>query len=90
MSPVLSPATISVYCSAGPTRTQTVIAKSNRGYGVGLYDVAVTGRFASADAAASVVGYFLKPEATELDCVTNIAALDLPAALGSTVSCRMR
>jgi hypothetical protein len=63
-----SPATISVYYSAGPTRTQTVIAKSNRSYGSGTYDIAVTGRFSTADASASVVGYFLKPAATALDC----------------------
>jgi hypothetical protein len=56
-----SQATISVYYASGPTRTQAVIAKSSRGHGTGTYDVAVTGRFASADAAASVVGYFKRP-----------------------------
>jgi hypothetical protein len=81
-----SSATISVYYSAGPTRTQSVVAKSNRGYGIATYDVAVTGRFASADASASIIGYFLKPEATELDCVTNTAALNLPAGVGTSVS----
>jgi hypothetical protein len=56
-----SNATISVYYSLGPTRTQTVISKSSRGYGTGTYDIAVTGRFSTADASASVVGYFIKP-----------------------------
>jgi len=55
-----SQATISVFYSPGPTRTQTVISKSSRGYGTGTYDIAVTGRFATADASASVVGYFVK------------------------------
>jgi len=69
-----SQATISVYYSPGPTRTQTVISKSNRGYGTAPdYDIAVTSRFATADASASVVGYFIKPQATALDC-TNVAA----------------
>jgi hypothetical protein len=66
-----SNATISVYYSPGPTRTQTVISKSSRGYGTGTYDIAVTGRFSTADASASVVGYFIKPQATALDCVTT-------------------
>jgi hypothetical protein len=65
-----SQATISVYYAPGPTRTQTVVAKSSRGYGSGGLDIAVTGRFATADASASVVGYFLKPAATPLDCTT--------------------
>jgi len=56
-----SGATISVYYSPGPTRTQTVISKSNRGFSTGAYDIAVTGRFSTADASASVVGYFIKP-----------------------------
>jgi len=55
-----SQATISAYYSPGPTRTQTVISKSSRGYGTGTYDVAVTGRFGTANGSASVVGYFLK------------------------------
>jgi len=81
-----SAATISVYYSPGPTRTQSVVTKSKRGYGAGLYDISVTGRFASADASASVIGYFLKPEATELDCVTNTAALPLGAGVGTSVA----
>ena len=65
-----SQATISVYYSPGPTRTQTVITKSSRGYGSGTHDVAVTGRFSTAHASASVVGYFIKPQATGLECQT--------------------
>jgi hypothetical protein len=70
-----SPATISVYYSAGPTRTQSVISKSSRFYGSGAFDIAVTGRFATADASASVVGYFLKPQATELECFATSTAM---------------
>jgi hypothetical protein len=56
-----SQATISVYYSPGPTKTQTVISKSNRGWGTAPdYDIAATSRFATADVAASVVGYFMK------------------------------
>jgi len=55
-----SAATISVYYSPGPTRTQTVVSKSSRGYGTGTYDVAVTGQYGSANASASVTGYFMK------------------------------
>jgi hypothetical protein len=58
--PDSSQATISTYYSPGPTRTQTVISKSSRGWGVGTYDVAVTGRYSSADASASITGYFMK------------------------------
>ena len=61
-----------MYYSPGPTRTQTVISKSNRGYGTGTYDIAVTGRFSSANATASVTGYFIKPQVTALEC-TNTA-----------------
>lgn len=68
-----STATISVYYSPGPTRTQTVIAKSSRGYGTGAYDVAVTGRYGSAHASASVTGYFLKPQATAPYCFPTFA-----------------
>jgi hypothetical protein len=57
-----SNATISVYYSGGPTRTQTVISKSSRGYGSGTFDVAATSRFGSVNAAAAVTGYFLKPQ----------------------------
>jgi len=56
-----SQATISVYYSAGPTKTQTVISKSNRGWGTAPdYDIAATSRFATVDVSASVVGYFMK------------------------------
>jgi len=64
-------ATISLYYSTGPTRSTLVIAKSSRGYGTGAYDVAVSGRFGTVDGTASVVGYFLKPQATALDCTTK-------------------
>jgi hypothetical protein len=63
-------ATISLYYATGPTRSTLVTAKSSRGYGTGAYDVAVSGRFGTVDATASVVGYFLRPQATALDCVT--------------------
>jgi hypothetical protein len=69
-----SGATITVYYAPGPTRSTLVSSKSNRGptaglnYGTGTYDVAVTGQFGTVDASASVVGYFLKPAATALDC----------------------
>lgn len=50
-----SSATILVYYAAGPTRTQSVVSKSSRGYGTGSFDLAVTGRFASTHASASVI-----------------------------------
>jgi len=79
-----SQATISVYYSTGPTRTQTVISKSSRGYGAGTYDIAVTSRFSSADASASVTGYFIKPQATALDCTTVVGpGTALPAGSDS-------
>jgi hypothetical protein len=59
-----SQATISVYYSPGPTHTQNVIAKVNGG----AYDVSATSRFASVDASASVVGYFMQSPATPLNC----------------------
>ena len=74
-----SQATISVYYSPGPTRTQTVISKSNRGYGTGTYDIAVTGRFGTADASAAITGYFIKPQATALDC-TSVTSTSVVAA----------
>ena len=67
-----SNATISVYYSPGPTRTQTVISKSSRGYGTGAYDIAATSRFGSTNASASVTGYFLK--AVVPGSVTSITA----------------
>jgi hypothetical protein len=73
-------ATITVYYSPGPTRSTLVTSKSNRGpvspqtYGTGTYDVAVSSRFGTVDASASVVGYFLKPAATALDC-TEVTAV---------------
>jgi hypothetical protein len=74
-----SQATISVYYSPGPTRTQTVITKSARGYLGSFYDIAVTGRFASAHAAASVTGYFIKPQATALECTDVTEVVTIPA-----------
>jgi hypothetical protein len=82
-----SNATISVYYSTGPTRTQTVISKSSRGYGTGTYDIAVTGRFSTADASASVVGYFIKPQVTALECVqVDGAVVAIGAGVRSTGS----
>ena len=75
-----SNATISVYYSAGPTRTQTVIAKVYSG----AYDVSATSRYSSAHASASVVGYFIRPQATALDCTTVASASAAIAAGGST------
>jgi hypothetical protein len=80
-----SPATISVYYSTGPTRTQTVISKSSRGYGAGSYDIAVTGRFGSANAAASVTGYFIKPQATGLECIEVYGAVPVTIPAGSNI-----
>ena len=65
-------ATISVYYSPGPTRTQTVISKSSRGYGSGTYDIAATSRFANTHASASVTGYFVK--VAEVGTVTGVSA----------------
>jgi hypothetical protein len=65
-----SGATITLYYAPGPTRSTLVTSKSNRGYGSGTYDIAVTGQFGTVDATASVVGYFLRPQATALQCVT--------------------
>jgi hypothetical protein len=63
-------ATISVYYSPGPTRTQTVISKSSRGYGSGTYDIAATSRFANTHASASITGYFVK--VTDAGTVTSV------------------
>jgi hypothetical protein len=83
-----STSTISVYYAAGPTKTQTVIAKSGRGFTTSYgnpeaRDVAVTGRFGSVHAAASVVGYFVKNQNT-MTCLSTVATLFLaPGSRGS-------
>jgi hypothetical protein len=67
----VSNSTISVYYAPGPTRSQTVFTKSTRFSGNAsdyAYDVDATSRFGTVDASASVVGYFINPGTTPLDC----------------------
>jgi hypothetical protein len=78
-----SNATITHYVSPGPTKTQNVVVKVGRNNGGG-YDHKATARFANVNMSASVIGYYIRPSATALQCVETANTDQTVAGNGGT------